>query len=250
MRADTGGRGALPPLAVILLGLGALEAAVRLSLVSPLTAASPSQILSSLPLLVEEGLGARFAQTFAETALATLAAMILGAPIGWTLASSRRFDRAFRSWVAVLASAPLILLYPLFLVAFGRNMATVIAIGAASAVAPIALNTRDGLVGVKPVLLDVGRSYGASGAQLFRLVTLPAASPAFVTGLRLAIVFALVNVVAVEFIINYGGVGYLVGEMADRYEVPAMYGAIASIIVASATFYILTERLGRWLRPF
>ncbi|CAO3419856.1 ABC transporter permease [Azospirillum doebereinerae] len=231
-------------------GLAALELAMRLSLVSPLFVASPSQVAAAVPLLLEENLGARFLQTFGETLAATIVAVAAGGPAGWALARSPSLDRAFKGWIAVIASAPLILLYPLFLVAFGRNMGTVVAIGALSALAPIALKTRDGVVEVRKVLIEVGRGYGLSEGRLFRLIVLPAASPTIVTGLRLAIVFALANVVAVEFIINYGGVGYLVGEMADRYEVPAMYGAIAAIVAASASFYVITERIERWLRPF
>jgi NitT/TauT family transport system permease protein len=250
MRADRTLRETAMPLCFVAGGLALLELAMRLSLVSPLTVASPSQIIESLPLLVEEGIGARILQTFAETLSATLIAIAIGGPIGWTLARRPTIDRAFRGWVAVVASAPLILLYPLFLVAFGRNSGTIIAIGTMSALAPITLKTRDGVSEVRTVLTDVGRSFGMSEAGMLRSIVLPAATPSIVTGVRLAIIFALANVVAIEFIINYGGLGYLVGEMADRFEIPAMYGAILSIVLASAVFYFLTERIERWVRPF
>ncbi|MEZ0167677.1 ABC transporter permease [Microvirga sp. TS319] len=238
------------PIVIVGLCVLILEGVMRLSLVSPLIVAAPSQVVGSFPLLWDEHIGLRFLQTFAETLLATTLAMTIGGPIGWLLARNAKLDLAFRGWVAVASSAPLILMYPLFLVAFGRNMGTVVAIGAVSALAPIILKTRDGLTEVKTVLIEVGRSYGLSEQKLFRMIMLPAAAPSIINGLRLAIIFALANVVAVEFIINYGGIGYLVGEMADRYEIPGMYGAILAVITVSTLFYYVTERIERCLRPF
>jgi ABC-type nitrate/sulfonate/bicarbonate transport system permease component len=88
-----------------------------------------------------------------------------------------------------------------------------------------------------------------SRRQILAKVMIPAAVPSIVTGCRLGIVFALVNVVAVEYVINFGGIGALVNDMADRYEIGAMYGAIFSIVLVSALLYALTERTERWLRP-
>lgn len=250
MRNDPVPLQSFAPIVIVGLCVLILEGVMRLSLVSPLIVASPSQVVGSFPLLWDEHIGLRFLQTFAETLLATILAMAIGGPVGWLLARNVKLDLAFRGWVAVASSAPLILMYPLFLVAFGRNMGTVVAIGAVSALAPIILKTRDGLTEVKTVLIEVGRSYGLSEQKLFRMIMLPAAAPSIINGLRLAIIFALANVVAVEFIINYGGIGYLVGEMADRYEIPGMYGAILAVITVSTLFYYVTERIERCLRPF
>lgn len=229
--------------------LAILEVAARAAFVSPLLVAAPSDILQSLPLLLEEGIAGRFAQTFGETIAATVSACLVGLPTGWLLARSERLDRSFRAWIAILAAAPLILLYPIFLVAFGRSAGTIIAIGAISATPPIVLNTRDGLVNVPRVFLEVGHTFGMSQRQILTKVMIPAAVPSIVTGFRLGIVFALVNVVAVEYVINFGGIGALVNDMADRYEIGAMYGAIFSIMLVSALLYALTERTERWLRP-
>ncbi len=229
--------------------LAALELAARASLVSPLLVASPSDVVESIPLLLDEGIVSRFAETFGETFAATAVACLVGLPSGWLLARSGHLDRSFRTWVAVIASAPLILLYPIFLVAFGRSSGTIIAIGAVSATPPIILNVRDGFSNIPRVFLEVGHTFRLSQIQVLTKVMIPAAIPTIVTGVRLGIVFALVNVVAVEYVINFGGVGAMVGEMAERYEIGAMYGAILAIVLASAMFYALTERIERWLRP-
>jgi NitT/TauT family transport system permease protein len=230
--------------------IGSVEAAVSLGLVSSLVVAKPSEVAAAFPtLLAEEALGWRFIVTFAETFSAAGLAAIAGIPIGWLFYATPALDLAFRRWLAVLAAAPMILLYPLFLVAFGRNFGTVVAIGFAAALAPMALKTRDGLVGIRRVLVEVGESFRLGRARIFLAIMLPAAMPTIVTGLRIGLVFAMVNVVAVEFLINFGGLGQLVVEMADRYETAGMYAAIVLIAAISAIFYMATERLERWFRP-
>ena len=59
---------------------------------------------------------------------------------------------AYESWVASFAAAPLVLLYPLFLVIFGRNAATIVAMSFLSGLAPVVLKTKEGLDGTRRVL--------------------------------------------------------------------------------------------------
>jgi NitT/TauT family transport system permease protein len=59
----------------------------------------------------------------------------------------------------------------------------------------------------------------------------------------------MLNIVGVEFLINFGGLGQLINEMADRYDVPGTYAAILFVVLISVLLFILIERLERWLRP-
>ncbi len=61
-------------------------------------------------------------------------------------------------------------------------------------------------------------------------------------------IFALINVVGVEFLINFGGLGQLINELAERYDLPGTYAAICFVILVSIVFFATTERAERWLR--
>lgn len=240
---------ALVGLLGLTLVLGAWQALVALGLLSPFVAPPPSDIAASFPALVtEEGLPGAFLQTFAETFAAAALAVLAGVPLGWWLHRSPLASLAYVSWFAGLAAAPLVLLYPLFLVAFGRNAATIVAMGALSALPPVVLKTKEGLDGTRRVLVDVGRSLRLSDGQLFRRILLPAAAPVIGNGIRLGLIFALINVVGVEFLINFGGLGAVIAALGDRFELPKMFGAICFVVLASIIFFMLTERLERWLR--
>jgi NitT/TauT family transport system permease protein len=233
----------------IALALAIWQGLVDGGLLSPFAAPPPSTIVASVPsLIVEEGVLAACLQTFGETFAAVALAAVAGIPLGWWLHHSRRAALAYESWVAAIAAAPLVLLYPLFLVMFGRSAGTIVAMGTVAALPPIALKTKEGLDGTRRALLDVGRSLRLTPRQQFIKIMLPAAAPVIGNGLRLGLIFALINVVGIEFLINFGGLGALIATLGERFELPTMFAAIGCVVLISVGFFVLTERLERWLR--
>ena len=232
---------AVVALVEVLIGAGVINAFV---------VPRPTQILLAIPrIVVEEHVLHRFSQTAQEVLWASLLIAVVGIALGMLLFRFRPLRLAFETWVGALAAAPIVLMYPLFLVIFGRSTTTIVMIGFAAGLAPVILKTVEGLAGTRKVLIDVGRSFKLSSAQQFRKVLLPAALPAVFVGLRLGLIFAMINIVGVEFLINFGGLGQLINELAERYDLPGTYGAILFVILASILFFDLTERIERWLRP-
>jgi ABC-type nitrate/sulfonate/bicarbonate transport system permease component len=234
--------------AVIVGLLAVWEAACRLGLVDPFTAPSPFQIGQGFVKIVEAGeLGQAFVRTLIEAFGAAAIGAMLGIALGFWLHNSRVVGLAYTSWVAAAASAPLVLLYPLFLVIFGRNSSTIIAMGALGCLPPITLKAKEGLDGVRPVLLNVGRAFNLTRRQQFWMIMFPAALPVIFTGIRIGLLFAIINVVGVEFLIAFGGLGELISDLGDRFDYPAMYAAIFFVVLVSVACFYVTEKLEKWL---
>ena len=51
----------------------------------------------------------------------------------------------------------------------------------------------------------------------------------------------------VEFLIGFGGMGLLISELGDRFEIAGMYASIVFVVLCSVSFFYLTERLESWL---
>ena len=83
------------------------------------------------------------------------------------------------------------------------------------------------------MLINVGRSFKLTPAQLFAKILFPAALPTIFVGVRLGLIFTLINVVGVEFLINFGGLGQLINDLAERYDLPGTYAAICFVILVS-----------------
>jgi NitT/TauT family transport system permease protein len=230
--------------------LALVEILIRVDLVSRFVMPPPSAVLASLGrVVVEERIPSRFLLTAAEALGAGISVAIVGIALGALLSRARVLRAATEAWIAGFAAAPLVLAYPLFLVVFGRNSVTIAAMGFFAALAPVILKTVEGLLGVRRVLIDVGRGFSLTPWQLFWKVEFPAAVPSIFTGLRLGLILALINVVGLEFLINFGGLGQLINDLAERYDLPGTYAAIVFVVLVSVMFFAVLERIEKWLRP-
>jgi NitT/TauT family transport system permease protein len=227
-----------------------VEILIRIGVINVYVVPPPSTVLASFGrVIVEEAVLQRFLLTMWEALIAGVLATLVGVSLGVLLYRSRILRLATETWIAAFAAAPLVLAYPLFLVIFGRSALTIAMMGFASGLAPVILKTLEGLLGVRPTLLNVGRSFNLTPAQQFWKVQFPAAVPTIFVGLRLGLIVALINVVGVEFLINFGGLGQLINELAERYDLPGTYAAICFVILISVCFFLVLERVEKWLRP-
>ena len=230
--------------------VGVAELLIRVGLINRFIVPLPSDIIAAFPrVIAEEHVLSRFLLTAAEAFSASILVTVFGVAGGVLLYRYQLLRRATETWVAAIAAAPLVLMYPLYLVIFGRSALTIVMMGFTAGLAPVILKTLEGLSATRRVLINVGRSFNLTPSQQFWKILFPAALPTIFVGLRLGLIFALINIVGVEFLINFGGLGQLINELAERYDLAGTYAAICFVILVSICVFILTERLERWLRP-
>jgi NitT/TauT family transport system permease protein len=236
-------------LATFALALVIVEFLIRAGLINRFIVPLPSEVAESFGrVIVEEDLLHRFLLTAWECFAAGVLLTIFGVAIGILLFRVQLLRRACETPVAAMASAPLVLAYPLFLVIFGRSALTIIMMSFVAGLAPVILKTLEGFSGTRRVLINVGRSFKLTPTQQFCKILFPSALPAIFVGVRLGLIFALINVVGVEFLINFGGLGQLINELAERYDLPGTYAAICFVVLISVAFFVTMEKAERWLR--
>ena len=227
-----------------------LELLIRVGMINRFIVPMPSDIVAAFPrVIVEEHVLQRFVLTAGEAFSASVLVTIVGVAGGIVLHRYNLLRLATETWVAAIAAAPLVLMYPLYLVIFGRSALTIVMMGFTAGIAPVILKTLEGLLATRRVLINVGKSFNLTPSQQFWKILFPAALPTIFVGLRLGLIFALINIVGVEFLINFGGLGQLINELAERYDLAGTYAAICFVILVSICVFILMERLERWLRP-
>ena len=233
---------------VVLIAL--VEGLIRVGVINRFIVPMPSDIIAAFPrIIAEEEVLHRFLLTAGEAFSASILVTIFGVVGGVMLHRYQLLRRATETWVAAIAAAPLVLMYPLYLVIFGRSALTIVMMGFTAGLAPVVLKTLEGLSATRRVLINVGKSFNLTPWQQFWKILFPAALPTIFVGLRLGLIFALINIVGVEFLINFGGLGQLINELAERYDLAGTYAAICFVILVSICVFMLTERLERWLRP-
>jgi NitT/TauT family transport system permease protein len=228
--------------------LAVVEGLIRAGLINRFIVPLPSEVIGSFGRVIfEENILRRFLLTAWECLASGLLLTVFGVAIGVLLHQVKLFRLACETWVAAFASAPLVLAYPLFLVLFGRSSTTIIMLAFISGLPPVILKTIEGMSATRRVLVNVGLSFKLTPAQQFWKIYFPSALPTIFVGIRLGLIFALINVVGVEFLINFGGLGQLINDLAERYDLPGTYAAICFVILVSVIFFATTERVERWL---
>jgi ABC-type nitrate/sulfonate/bicarbonate transport system permease component len=177
------------------------------------------------------------AVTLSELVTAFAMAASLGSVIGYAVSLTRFTVRMFDPLFAGLYSIPVILLFPLYVLFFGIGEGSKIAIGATIAFFPIVLNTIAGFSFVDRTLIAAARSMGASPAQMFWSVMLPAAFPVVLTGLRIGFILAFLSILGTETIASISGLGHQIVAYSEQIEPAKMFAYIFLAIVIS---FILT----------
>src|SRR5262249_13765302 len=145
---------ALAGLLCLALLLALVEFAVRADIIPRSVVAQPSRAIAGLVTLQNRpDLRDGFLITFRMTAIPVVVERLVGLPLCYFLFLRRDFALAYSGWLAALFAAPIFLLYPLFLVIFGRNEITLIIMGFLPGVIPLIIQVAEGFRGVSSTLI-------------------------------------------------------------------------------------------------
>src|SRR5437016_4259288 len=107
-----------------------LELLIRVGMINRFIVPMPSDIVAAFPrVIVEEHVLQRFVLTAGEAFSASVLVTIVGVAGGVVLHRYNLLRLATETWVAAIAAAPLVLMYPLYLVIFGRSALTIVMMG-------------------------------------------------------------------------------------------------------------------------
>ncbi|NTI78474.1 ABC transporter permease [Rhizobium rhizogenes] len=218
---------------------------------SVLLPALPDVVRAVPKLLLAGDFWSDVALTLYEVFAAFAIASVSGVAIGYFVGTSRVLYREFEPLIAASYAVPLVLFFPIFVLVFGLGPASKIAMAAATAFFPVALNTISGFSTVNRTLISAANLMGASKAQMMLHVMIPAALPVVATGLRMGLVVSLLATVGTETIVSTGGLGHRMAASAELMDIPAMYACIILIIVVAFLLIGLSSlaeaRLGQYM---
>jgi NitT/TauT family transport system permease protein len=247
------GRDYLAGAVSVLGGLALWELVSRYLVANALFLAAPSQIVVAVVRLARTGqLGRDIAVSASEFALGYVIACVLGIALGLAMAWSKTGKQALQPWVSGLYATPIIALAPLFILWFGIGIWSKVVVVISLVIFPVAINTEAGLHTTSERLIEMLRSFGATSRQIFTKVSLPSAVPFILAGLKLGIGRGLIGVVVAELFGSRAGLGNLISQSADAFNMPELFAGVvilaAAGIVLTAAFGWLEGRLVPWTR--
>jgi NitT/TauT family transport system permease protein len=244
-------RAALLVRIAILAGLVALlEICCRTGIIDPLTVIPPSEMVVSMVDHIGSGeLNESIVNTFSTIVLAFALAVLFGTLAGALVHRSPRLRDAADPLLASYYSVPTFIFYPLLVALLGLGKAPLVVLGVLSAAPAVMIGTLSGLDGVPPVLMKLSRIHRLSPARTLWWIVLPAALPRLFTGFKLALSYALIGVIAGEFILSGTGLGYAISFAYQSFDNRAMYGLMLFVLLVAITangiLYVWEGRLAR-----
>ncbi len=178
-----------------------------------------------------------------ELAIGYGMAIVIGLALGLLMGWYSRFQYALDPFVNFFYSTPRIVLIPLFIIWFGIDIQSKVAVIFLGALFPIIINTMAGVRNTEAALLRVARSFGASDALIFRRVVLPGSVPFILTGFRLGVGHAMTGVVVGEYIAARHGVGQLIAIAGQTFQTPKLFAGVLLIAGAGVLLTAILRRI-------
>jgi sulfonate transport system permease protein len=228
----------------------AWELAVRAGLSDGRLVPPPSRIWATLVDLAASGelqrhVGVTVARVAAGFAFGVAAGTLAGAITGYSALTRRLIDPTLQA----LRAIPSIAWVPLFILWLGIFESSKITLIAVGVFFPVYLGVMGAVLSVDRKIVEVGRVFRLSGAQMVRRILLPAVLPAYLIALRSGLGLGWMFVVAAELLGASEGLGYL---LVDGQQLGKPAQIVAAIVVfaviGKTTDWLLSAAAAPFLR--
>ena len=185
------------------------------------------------------------------TALEILLGLIIGTLIGACTALIMVSARSASKWLmpalVVSQAVPVFALAPILVLWLGYGLASKVAMAALIIFFPVTSSFLDGLRRTDPGWQDLAATMRASPSTILWRIRIPAALPAFSSGLRVAAAVAPIGAIVGEWVGSSGGLGYLMLHANGRMQTDVMFAALAVLAVMGLALFFGLDRLLRSL---
>jgi NitT/TauT family transport system permease protein len=223
----------------------ALEVLCRTGVINAFTMIPPSKMLVALADMIRHAdwfwADARY--TFQNVAAAIVLSIVPGFLIGLMIHALPRLRRVLNPVLLSYYSVPTFVFYPLLIVIFGIGQLSLTIMGAMFGVVAMISSTLTAIDRIPRVYGKVARVMRINRWRTALRITLPAATPHLFTGVKLAVAYSVIGVIAGEFILATAGLGRRLSLSFNEFDNATMYGLILLIFIVVA---IINGVLQRW----
>ena len=155
---------------------------------------------------------------------------------------------AFERFLYYLGPTPKIVFFPIMIMWFGVGPESKVAMGTLSCFFPVVLSAAAGMRQIDSVLIRVGRSFRLNTWQMVTKIYLPAMRQPIVNGVRLGMGVALIGTLLAETKLSNRGVGFLIINAYNTFDMPRMYAVLIVLFVIAIGANALVGRASRELK--
>jgi NitT/TauT family transport system permease protein len=221
-------------LAVIVLAVGLLELCCRIGLIDKHVVIPPSEMADALVrLLIVGQFNDQILRSFFIIIVATLISVVLGFAIGTVIHALPRVREALDPFFATYYAVPIFIFYPVMIVIFGLSVMPIVLMGVATAIVAMIIATLNGLDRIPRVLTKVARVHHMGTLATALQLKLPAAAPHLFTGVKLAVSYSFIGVIASELLLAPAGIGRVISDAYSDFNNRSMYAMMLLLVVVA-----------------
>lgn len=168
---------------------------------------------------------------------------ILGLTFGAVMGANTYLYRLFEPLIYYLGAVPKIILFPILILFLSTGPQSKVGMAAITAFFPIVINTALAFREVKPIYVRAALSLGASRAQLYSKVYVPAMLGPALSGMRLGLGVAITGALLAETAVAQFGLGFRAIELYSQLRIAEMYALILLIFIGASLVNIGIGRL-------
>lgn len=242
-------REVIPPLLLIIFAIASWQVVAVRSGLSAFILPSPTQVLDAA-WETRDLLGEAIGTTMLETAIGLIVAILLGILIAALMDLSTFLRQALYPLLVASQTVQILAIAPLLIIWFGFGLLPKVIIVVLVCFFPMAVSTADGLASADPDHIALLKAMGASRAQIWHLVRLPSALPAFFSGLRIAVTYSVVGATIGEWVGGSAGLGLYMLRSKNALATDQVFVAMVITSVISIGLFGLIFFLERALLPW
>jgi NitT/TauT family transport system permease protein len=235
-------------LIVIIAAVLALELACRTGLIDRRIVVPPSEMATSLAGLLASGaITGDIVQTLGIITVAVALSVAFGFALGLLIHALPRVRAALDPLFATYYAVPIFIFYPVLVAIFGLSLIPILLIAIATAIVAMIIATLNGLDRVPRVLTKVARVHRMGKLATALRLQLPAAAPHLFTGVKLAVSYGFIAVVASEFILAPAGLGRDIADAYADFNNRRMYALMLFVLIVATFVNMVLHALDlRW----
>lgn len=170
-----------------------------------------------------------------------LLALVVGIPIGYLMALSRRANIIIKPIFDLFKPMPPIAWISVAILWLGIGETSKVFIIFIGAIIPCVLNAYNGIRLVDPELYDVVRMFGGSRKDEILKVALPYTLPSIFAGIHISWNFSWMTLLAAEMVCSREGIGFIILMGMTRSRMGyVLAGMVIIAVIACLTSYLLT----------
>ena len=177
--------------------------------------------------------------TLVEIAIGFAIGAGLAIVVGYLLARSHLIERILSPYLVAAQATPILALAPLITLWFGTGLLSKVIICALIVFFPVAVATMVGVRSVDRQLLEMGRAFRATRAQVLLKLEVPGALPSIFGGIRVGATLAVIGAIIGEWAGGETGLGVLINlARGSLFDTPLLFATLVTIAAMGVTFYL------------